>query len=153
MIRQFALLPGAALCFLLAAGCTADDTDTVQYDSSIEEWQLERDWQDIEVLVRVPSGTYRFEVNGRCGLDGQTIYAEGTSKNAEFSVHVSRDANSGLVVFFSNREDEWEVMLAPDDDTSEIDRNNIFTFNGKVPRNHDESNLEPLELILLCTGL
>ncbi len=153
MIRQFALLPGAAICLSLAAGCMTDDAGTPQDNAPATEWQLERSWQQIEVLVTVPSGTYRFEVEGRCGLDGQAIYAEGTSRNAEFSVHVSKDTHSGLVLFFSNREDEWEVMLEPADDTSEIDRKNIFNFSGDVPRNHDESNLDPLELNLLCTGL
>jgi len=152
MNRKYWLVPVAALCLTATAGCTRDDANTAQDDERPAEWQLERIWQDIEVLVRVPSGTYRFEVAGRCALDGQVIYAEGTSNNAEFSVHVSKDAQSGLVVFFSTRDDEWEVMLDPADDTSEIDRKNIFRFSGDVPRNRDESAAEPLEIGIDCTA-
>ena len=145
MKRKSWFAPAAVLCLVAAAGCTKDDGET-------GDRQLERIWQDIEVLVRVPSGTYRFEVAGRCALEGQVIYAEGTSKNAEFSVHVSKDPRSGLVVFFSTRDDEWEIILDPADDTSEIDRKNIFRFSGDVPRNHDESAVEPLEIGIDCTA-
>ncbi len=152
MIRRLWLLPGAALCLAAMPGCTREDPRAVQDTDPAAARQFELEWQQIEVLVTVPSGNYRFEVEGRCGLDGQAIYAEGTSKNAEFSIHISKDADSGLVVFFSNRDDEWEIMLDPSSDTSSIDRKKIFRFAGDVPRNRDESDIEPLEMMLLCTG-
>ncbi len=152
MNRKLWLLPAALCCLAVTAGCTADSAPPAHDDPVSSEPQLERVWQEIEVLVTVPSDTYRFEVAGQCGLDGQAIYAEGTSKNAEFSVHVSKDARSGLAVFFSNRDDEWEIMLDAADDTSEIDRKKVFRFTGEVPRNRDDTNLEPLEMRLLCTA-
>ncbi len=152
MNRKLWLMPAAFLCLAMTAGCTADSAAPAQDDAASEETELERVWQNIEVRVTVPSDVYRFRVNGRCGLEGQAIYAEGTSKNAEFSVHVSKDARMGLAVFFSNRDDEWEAMLAPADDTSEIDDNNVFRFTGEVPRNRDESNLERLDMRLRCTA-
>ena len=153
MSRQLGLLLGAALCLSIAAGCTVDDAWAEQIDAPAAEWQLEREWQNIIVLVAVPSSTYRFEVFGRCGLDGQSIYAEGTSRNAEFSVHVSKDAYSGLALVFSNQEDEWETLLDPAADTSKIDGKKVFRFKGEVTRNHDESNLESIELGLHCEGV
>ncbi len=153
MDRKIWLLPGILLCLTMASGCTNDETRGTSADVEEIEWQLERTWQNIEVLVTVPSGTYRFEVAGQCGLEGQAIYAEGTSRNAEFSVHVSKDPYSGLVVFFSNKSDEWEIMLDPADDTSEINRKKIFSFSGDVPSNHGESNPEPLEISVLCTDV
>ena len=135
----------------MASACSFDDRAVASDDAVDEAQQLERIWQTIEVRVTVPSGTYRFRVDGRCGLDGQTIYAEGTSRNAEFSIHISKHAESGLVVFFSNRNDEWETLLDPAADTSEIDSKNIFHFTGAVARNRDETNLEPFAMKLDCT--
>ena len=153
MSRQTGLLLSTALCLLMTAGCSADDAEAELDGAPAAEWQLERTWQDIDVLVAVPSSTYRFVVPGRCGLEGQTIYAEGTSRNAEFSVHVSKDPYSGLALFFSNQEDEWEILLAPAADTSKIDGKKVFRFKGEVARNHDESDLETIELGLHCGGL
>lgn len=150
MNRITRLLPVAAIGLAMTVGCTADNATPGANDTAVTGTPLERFWQDIAVQVAVPTGGYRFDVAGRCGLDGQTIYAEGTSRNAEFSIHVSRDPASGLVVFFSNREDEWEIMLPPGEDTSEIDRKNIFHFSGEAMRNGDESVLEPLEIRFHC---
>ncbi len=153
MSRQIGLLLSAALCLSTTAGCTADVAEAQQDDLPAEERELEWTWQDIDVLVAVPRSTYRFEVAGRCGLEGQAIYAEGTSRNAEFSVHVSKDPDSGLALLFSNQEDEWEILLDPAADTSKIDEKKVFRFKGEVPRNHDESNLETIELGLHCNDV
>ena len=144
-------LTGAMLCLAIIAGCSADDAAPALDDPAALGQQLERVWQEIEVQVYVPTGGTRFDVAGLCGLDGQTVYAEGTSRNAEFSIHVSKDANSGLAVFYSNEQDQWEMMLDAANDTSVIDERNVFRFKGLAMRNGDESNLEQLELIFRCT--
>lgn len=152
MDRKPWLWPCAFLCLSIAAGCTNDETALASDDVPETERPLERVRQDIEVLVTVPSGTFWFEVAGQCGLDGQSVYAEGTSKNAEFSIYVSRDASSGLALFFSNREDEWEILLDPAADTSRINDKNVFRYQGNVSRNHDASNLEMIDLGVSCKG-
>ena len=143
MNRQ--LLPATMLCLWMTTGCSADS----DHAQSVAALHLEQSEQDIIALVKVPAGTYSFLAAGRCGIGEQAISAEAYG---DLGISVEKDRYSGLELYFTNNEDEWEIMLEADQDDSEL-QGNRFRFSGKVPRNYEESSLEPMEVELTCSGL
>ena len=111
--------------------------------------ELEQVQQDLKIDITVPAGNYQMTVPGSCGIGDQAIDAE---HHDEISISVRKDRYNGMELYFSNNEDgEWEIILDPDEDSSELDGNR-FRFSGDVPYNFEESDLQPMEVEIVCTA-
>ncbi|MDJ0758728.1 MAG: hypothetical protein QNJ19_04975 [Woeseiaceae bacterium] len=148
MSRKILVYLGTVLC-VFSTGCMAEgdatDSDSAP-DVAAELVQVE---QDLEIAVTVPSGSYELTVPGSCGIGNQAIVAE---HHNEVSISVHKDAYNGMELYFSNNEDgEWEIILEPGEDNSELDGNR-FRFSGDVPYNFEESDLQAIEVEIVCTS-
>ena len=136
--KQFA---GVLVCLAINPGCSGDGN---KLTGSLETLE-----QEINVEITVPAETYRFAATGSCELKEDFLRAEGQSEDGVFSIDVSKDPYSGMIVIFSNNEDEWEVIIEADEDESERDGNH-FRFSGKAALNYDESNMQEIDVKLVC---
>ncbi|MDJ0751413.1 MAG: hypothetical protein QNJ11_18150 [Woeseiaceae bacterium] len=123
-------------------GFAADEPDA--------EWKLEPSEQEIEVMVTLPEDEYSYTVTGECAVGNQAINAEGYSDDG-LGFNVIKDVYSGMTVFFTNNDDEWELTLDPPDDTSELEGNR-FRFSGDVPRNYEEDDKQAMSIEVICTA-
>lgn len=112
------------------------------------EFDLEPTEQEIEVKVTLPGADYAFKVTGSCAVGNQAINADGYSDEG-LGFNVIKDVYSGMTVFFTNNEDEWELIVDPPDDTSELD-DNRFRFSGDVPRNYEEGDKQFMQIEVIC---
>ena len=134
------------ITMLLLAVSTSTFADD-QPDASVNLRPVE---QAIEVTVSVPSNTYSFTVTGECAVGNQAMDAEAYDADG-IGFNVEKDVYSGLTIYFSNNEDEWELIVDPPEDTSELEGNR-FRFSGAVPRNFEESDKQPLSIEVVCTA-
>ncbi len=133
---------GLILGLVTSTGFASDEPDSEAFLNPVE--------QSIEVRITLPDGDYEFTVTGNCAVGNQAINAEGYSQE-DPGFNVVKDVYSGLVVFVTDNENEWEIMLDPPDDTSELEGNR-FRFEGDVPRNYEESDTDPMTIEVVCTA-
>lgn len=140
-MKQNLIVP--VILFLIASTSLADDPPNSFF-------MLKPFEQEIEVRVTILEDTYSYTVTGNCAVDNQAITAEGYSVDG-LGFNVVKDVYNGLIVYFTNNDDEWEIILDPPDDTSELEANH-FSFSGDVPLNYEESDAQPMSIEVVCTA-